>query len=483
MFSNLFSQTGRRVLPAIFLLTLGSFCLRAQETWSLVKCIEHARNNSLTLKQAEYGVALAKLTDTQNRLSRFPSVNGSSSAGMQFGRTIDPVTNSFDNQRITFNSYGIDAGVTLYSGGRINSTIKQGQVDLRVAEMEGRVSFNSLALNIANSYLQILMAEEQLENALRRKSLTDERLSQTDKLIAAGTLPANDRLDVLAQSARDESAIVQAQNAIELNYLNLKAYMQLDPGKEIKVEKPRVVIPADANPDALTFRELYANALGNQPIIESDELRLRSAEYDIEIARSGKLPTVTLFGGISTNWSSASKIVTSQIPTVDYSTVIINSTEVEVGFPSSIVTFGNNPYFDQLDQNFGQNIGLNVSVPIYNNGRNDINEQRSEVTVLSTKLQADQNKELLKTEIQQSIAGARAAARSMQAAQKAVDAAKAALDNAEKRFRLGAINNLVFNTARNTYDIAETELTSTKYEYLFRLKVIDFYLGRELKID
>jgi outer membrane protein len=466
-----------------FLMAALLLTAQAQETWSLQRCIEYARDNSLTLKQAQYGIDLAKLTDRQNRLSKWPDLSGSSAGGLQFGRTIDPVTNTFDNQRISFNSFGINTGAVLYSGGRINQTIKQGEVDVKAAVEDAATAFNNIALSIANVYLQILMSEEQLTNATKRRDLSQQQLDNTDKLIQAGTLPANDRLDVLAQIATDEQAIVQSQNAIDINYLNLKELMQLDPATEIKVERPAIVIPADANPDALSFLEVYTGALGTQPQIRSAELKLQSAEYNVGIARSGMMPTLSIFGGIDTRWSSASKIVDKVTDTFVTQTVRINGMDVVVQFPSQEVTLKNNPYFDQLNENFGQNVGLSLQVPIYNNGRNEINVERAEVGILNAKLQSDQTKQQLKNDVQQAIANARAGRRTLDASQKAADASRVAFENAEKRFRLGTINNLQLLTARNTYDIAETNLIVAKYDYLFRLKILDFYLGRALKLD
>jgi outer membrane protein len=484
-------RTGNSTFPFWFRFTLAlslfsGWNIRltvAQESWSLQRCIEYAKDNSLTLRQAGYGIELAKLTDLQNQQSRYPTINGSVNGGMQFGRTIDPVTNSFDNQRITFNNLGIDANWTLYSGGRITNTIKQGKINVEAAEEDARTSFNTLAISIANSFLQILMAEEQLEAAQKRKELSNQQLSQTDKLIQAGTIPANDRLDVLAQIARDEQTIIAAQNLIDINLLNLKELMQLDPNTDIKIERPQVPIPADTNPDEMTFRETYSSALSTQPQIKAEELRMQSSELGVDIARGALLPTLVLFGGIDTRWSSASKVITSRTPTIVTDTVYIDNTPVPVGFPSEDITTGKNPYLDQLDQNFGQNVGLALSIPLYNNGRNKIGIQRAQVGVQQARLQNDLTRQQLKTDVQAAIANARAGKRSLEASQKSVDAAQIAYENAEKRFRLGAINNLQLLTARNTLDIAQTNLISAKYEYLFRLKILDLLTGKPLKLE
>ncbi len=483
-----YSSTTQFVIKLLAVLVFAcsfSFSSFSQETWSLRKCIEYAKDNSLTLKQAQYGVELTALTYKQNRLAKLPTINGSASGGFQFGRTIDPTTNSFNSDRISFNNYRFDASMPIYNGGQINNSIRQSEYDLKASQADATFAFNNTALSIANAYLQILMAEEQLENAQKRQYLSEQQLEQTDKMIKAGTLPENDRLEVLAQIARDEQTIVQSQNLIDLNYLNLKEFMQLDPSTEIAIELPEITIDSDSNPDAYGFREVYSSAVVSQPQVTRDEMNLRSAEIGVEIARGAMLPTLSLFGGLDTRWSSASKIVTgSETERIPQSSFFLPGESEPLDFEIEVTnrTFADNPYFDQLDQNLGQNIGLSLNVPIYNNGRNQINVERAKVGILNAKLQSDLTKQQLKVDVQNAIASAKAAKRSLDAGNKTVEAVSAAFQNASKQYELGAINTFQYTTARNNLDMAEIDATVSKYDYLFRLKIVDFYLGKEINL-
>jgi len=468
----------------LVLATFFSFCSFSQETWSLQKCIEYAKENSLTLKQAEYGIQLSALNDKQNRLARLPSLSASATGGMQFGRTIDPTTNSFNNQRISFNNYRLDASVPIYTGGQITNAIRQGEYDLKASKADAAFAFNNTALNIANAYLQILMAKEQLANAQKRRGLTEEQLAQTDKMIQAGTLPENDRLEVLAQIARDEQTIVQSQNLIDINYLNLKEFMQLDPSIDLVIEAPEIELDAMTDPDVYAFREVYSTAVVSQPQVVRDEMRMKSAEIGVDISRGAMQPTLSLFGGLDTRWSSASKVVTgTETGRVSQNVYIPGQTDpVEFEFETTTPLFADNPFFDQLDQNLGQSVGLSLNVPIYSNGRNQLNVERSKVGILNAKLQSDLTKQQLKVDVQNAIASAKAAKRSMDAANKTVEAANAAFQNATKQYELGAINTFQYTTARSNLDMAEIDATVSKYDYLFRVKIIDFYMGKEIKI-
>ncbi|MFT4760804.1 MAG: outer membrane protein [Paraglaciecola sp.] len=476
---------GKFLLAAFFI--LGCFQISfAQETWSLEKCIDYAQANSLAIKTAKYTVVDAQLSEKQARLQRMPFVSGRGSFGQQFGRTIDPTTNTFRNQKIGFSSWGIDANITLFDGGRIHNQVKQGEIDVKAARMNAEVQTNDLGLNIANTYLQILNAQEQLANAEIRLNLSTKQLDRTDKLINAGTLPANDRLDILAQIARNEQQIIQAQNAVEINYLGLYQLLELEIGKEFIIEEPEMVIPGNDGLDAIEFKNVYNTALTTQPQIKLDELRLQSAEIGVNLAKANMYPSLALFGGLSSNWSSAAKSFDADAATFDFG----NGTPVSVnGIPASLAQleltndpFNNIGYLDQLDQNFGQNFGVSLNVPIYSRGTNKINVERAELAILNAGLSSQQSRQALKTEVQTAIANARAAKQTLAAGQKTVAANTRAYENSQKRFDLGSINTFDLTTAKNNLDISEVDVVVAKYEYLFRLKIVDFYMGKALKL-
>lgn len=463
----------------------------AQTSWSLERCIQYAQQNSLTVKQAEYAIESAQLQEKSSRSEVYPSLNASGSFGVQAGRTIDPTTNDFVNQSVSFNSFGVNASATLFNGFRIKNSIKQSKIDVKAAQQDAAATNNNLALSIASAYLQILLSEEQAANATRQLTQANEQLTQTDKLINAGVLPENDRLDILAQVALNEQTVVQAENSVEAAYLNLKQLLELEPSKEIKVEKPEVVIPESANPDVMTLNDVYTRALTTQPQIEAGELRAESAAVGIEIAKSGKLPSLAVFGGLSSNWSSAAKDFSNPVlvgaPVITNGPaipVLINGADATLSQPivDQEVKFNDLPYGEQLSQNFGQNIGVSLNVPIFNNFRNDINIERAELSIKNQQVANQQAKQRLKSDIQTAIANARASKKSYEAAQRAFAAADAAFVNGEKRFNLGAINTFEFSTAKANLDRAEIDLTTAKYQYLFNLKVVDFYVGKDLTL-
>ena len=472
-----------------------SFCIvinlaTSQETWTLERCVQHAQQNSLQMKQAEISVKQARLSEQENRNERYPTLNASYGGNLNVGRTIDPTTNSFTSESTITNSVSLNAGVLLFNGNRVNNSIKQSKIDIKAAEEDANAIANDLSLQVAGAYLQILFDEEQLANSNKRLEQTQAQLQQTDKLIKAGTLPRADRLEILAQIARDEQDIITRDNAVIISYLNLKQLLQLDPDHKLKVEKPTIVVPDDANPDAFTLRNVYAKALNNQPVIRANQLRVESAQLDTDIAKSLRLPTISLFGNLNSFYSN-------KVPDFENITnpgivgpgsvedVLIDRNpairEIQF-FERTGVEFGKRQYFDQLNDNFGQGIGVNINIPIYNQNRTSIALERAELNIMSTQIADEQSRQQLKTDIQRAIADARAAKKQYEAAQKTVEALDAAYSNTEKRHQLGDVNTFEYTTAKNSLDQAAVDLIIAKYNYLYTLKVVDFYEGNKIKL-
>ncbi len=456
----------------------------AQETWSLEKCIMYALDNNINVKRTAIGVKNSQLTEKGAKYSRLPNLNGSVRGTYQFGRTIDPVTNDFNSESIGVNSFGLDAGIIVYNGKRIQNSIKQAGYDIQAAMSDLAQTKNDISLTIANAYLNLLFAEEQLAAAEKRKELTESQLSQVDKLIRAGARPQNDRLEILATIARNDQAIITQENLVINGLLNLKNLLQLDPSFDLQIQKPgTITVPLEDNPDAVTLNDLYKTSLNTQHFVKADENRVKSAALGKDIAKADLLPRLVAFAGLNTNYSTRGIRLDGTFGSeiVDQ-TVFINGSEVDFALERVFPNIENNPYFNQLNENFGQNIGLSLSVPIYNNHQSRIAMDRADLNMLNAQYTSEINKQNLKTNIQTAIANARAAKRTLAAANTTVEASQAAFQNSEKQFNLGTINTFEYATAKNNLDQAEVDLIIAKYDYIFKLKVLDFYQGKKLEL-
>jgi len=241
-------------------------------------------------------------------------------------------------------------------------------------------------------------------------------------------------------------------------------------------------MPEDADPTSLRLDEVFSVAMQTQPQVRAAELRMQSAKAGKDIAKAGFLPSLSLFANLNSNYSSAFAQPTGEIGLSNPQPVLINGDQATIQ-TFSPVDFEQVEYTSQIDQNFGQVVGVNLSIPIYSRHRNRMNVERSELSILNAEIESRQQQQQLKTNVQRAIADTKAAFKSMNAAQRSVEAAEAAFENTQKRFDLGAINTLELTTARNTLDQARIDLIRSKYQYIFNLKTVDFYLGKALVLE
>jgi outer membrane protein len=458
--------------------------LPAQEKWGLERCIREALQNSLTLRQIELNQQSFEITGKQLRLERLPNLNLSSNAGVSFGRVINPATNDFETENSFYQSAGFSSGLMLFNGFRLRNSIRQNNVYTDAAREDVLQAENDLALNIALAYLNVLFAYENHEIATRRLRLTEQQLEQLDKLIQTGARPENDRYDLVAQIALDDQAVVTAQNNIEINLLSLKQQMWMEPQLPLEIERPEINLESLDDLENEFFQAVYDAALKTQPQIKAAELRQKASELGVDIARSQVLPSISIGGEIGSNWSDLAKEATDfTILRLAQPGVFINdepvSFEVDTEIPTAYSTI---PYFTQLDNNIGYGFGATLSIPIFNNYAARANIEKAKIDVINSDIESDKVKQTLRTNIQNALASAKAGRKSLDAAEASEEAARIALQNAERKAELGSINNFEYLTVRDRYDTAENNLLIARYEYYFRIKVIEYYMGRGIQL-
>ncbi|HLF64308.1 MAG TPA: TolC family protein [Saprospiraceae bacterium] len=462
-----------------------SYDIDAQEIWSLERCVRHALENSLNVRNAELDAQFSQVSVTQSRQARYPSLDASSGAGLNFGRVVNPATNNFETENSFFSNVGLSSGMVLYQGGLITNSIRQADLDLNASREDIQQTKNNLALEVALSYLNVLFAGENLQNAQAKLNLSQAQLNQIEKMITAGTRPQSDRYDVLAQIGLDEQDIVGYQNDRELNLLSLKHLMLLEPDYPLELEKPEVSLEGMEAFENYSLASVFNAALVSQPQIRAQEMRIRSAQVGEEIARADLLPRLSLGGSVGTNYSDLDQralgFQTERIPTPG---VYINGESALFEVDQDIATgLETTPLFDQFDNNLGYGVQLSLRIPIYNNNTAKAGLSRARLTTTQQQITDQQIRQTLKTDIQNALAAARGAREALKASERAFDAAEIAYSNADRRFALGTINNYDLISARNRLDAARVNRTIAKYDYLFRAKVIEYYLGRGLTLD
>lgn len=479
--TQMINKTIKRLLALCCVISLWSVTAVAQDVWNLERCINHAIQNNIEIQQGRISVEQANINHTAAKHSRYPSLNAGTDVGLNFGRSIDPTNNDFVTQSFLSNRLSLSTNVSLYNAGRINNTIKQAEINQESANYTVKQTERDIALVVANTYLNTLFAQENLKNAEAQLELTREQYNQVEKLINAGVRPANELLDLDAQLARGEQSIITQENAVTISMLNLKQQLMLDPDYQIILERPKDVdIVSDA--DIITFEEIYSSALNNQPAIRAAELDIRAAEIEEKIAKSALYPSVSLGGSLQSNYNNRAEQFDGFMPTVTDIPVGIDGQPAILSLPGQEAVTSDNPYINQIDENLSYGVGLGVNIPIYNNYQTKANIERAKLNTTSAALNIERQKNTLKTNVQQALADAKAASKSYQAAQKSRDAQRAAYDNATKQYDLGAINSFDFVNARALLDSAEISLIIAKYDYLFKAKVVDFYMGRPISL-
>ena len=454
--------------------------LNAQEVWGLEKCINYAIERSLQVEGSLISLKGTEIDANTARHGRYPNLSANTNVGWNFGRTIDPTRNEFITETFFNNGFGLNSNVVLYNGNRINNNIAQTQLNNKAALKDLEQVRRDIALNVSTLYLNILFAKENLQNAKNQLVQTKDQLTLLNKQISVGNRPENDKLDLEAQIASNEQSIIESQNNLTINLLNLKQWLRLDPDYDLDVAAPSNV-ELDNDPDLLTFSEVYQSALNNQSGIAASELRLKSATIGVKLAQSELLPTIGAGVSARTNYSNKGVTVNGFNQQILNQDIIFNGQTATIGFPQQVPIFEKTPYFDQVTDNLSYGVGISMNIPIYNNNLARAGVQRAKLNIQQADLNSIQLKESLKITVGQALADAKAAKSRYQASSKTLQAQTNLYQNAVKRFDIGNLNAFELTRLKTVMETSTVNQLVAKYDYLFRTKVLDFYLGRPIK--
>lgn len=453
---------------------------------TLEECIDIAVENNLTVQRSELNLTSAEISLMQAKAARYPNLNANGNYGYSWGRGIDPTTNQFTTQRINFNGVSASSGVTLINGFQINNTIKQNQLNQQASEYDLMKAINDISLNTALNYLTVIFNKELLENAKFVLESSKEQLSRTEKLVESGALPVSNELQLISQVATNEVNLINAENNLDLAVLALKQGLLLPPGEEIDIVIPEIEVD-QAEVEGRTVKDVYEVALQNQPDIQSADLRVESAAAGVSAASGGMFPTLSLNGSLNTNYSDffTERFVADGTVSVaeDVPTGLVTANGVQVLQPrvetpnGAIQDYG---ISDQYSDNLSKRLSLNLSIPIFNGFQTQANIQRSKITQQQAEITATETRNVLYQTIESSYRNALAAAKTYSASQRQVEALKETFRVLENQYNLGASNFTDFQVASNNLFQAQTDLSRAKYDFIFKLKVLEFYQGKKL---
>lgn len=468
----------------------------SQDKWGLRRSVEYAWQNNLNIKQQEIQAALAGVSEKQAKNSVYPNANFSTNAGVQFGRSVDPTTNQFTTTQLLFQQYSLNTDITIFNWHRVKNNTRAAQLDTKAAVANVEKTKNDIALSVATQYLQALLNTEQVAIVQVQFEQTKNQLKATRLRVNAGALPELNATELEAQLARDSTAIINAKATADISILQLKALLNLDAAAPFELDIPPVEkIPLEKIAD-LQPEYVYQMALQNQPAQKVNMLRLQSSQMNVKVAKGSLYPVISAFAGLGSNFANPFKKVTNVSfagygnPDPTTGAVTIGNTQYFIQQPQFTVTQGQKSfgelwkgYGTQVEQNFRQNIGISVMVPIFNNGgASRAAYERSKLNVKSAELTIQQADQQLKQDIYQSYTNALSAWQRYNATEVTLAASQKTYDFSLKRFDVGLLGTFELLINQNNLTTAKLNRLVAQYEYVFRMKVLEFYKGQGLKL-
>ena len=464
----------------------------AQQKWTLIRCVQYAQANNISVKRLDVQRRIADVTYRQNKYSKYPNANFNTSTGYQFGRSIDPTTNLFTNQQLVYQNFNLNGDIMIFNWGRIKNAIISADLEAQASQQDVERNKNDIAISVATAYLQILLNQEQVRIFEVTVEQTRSQLKDTRQRVDAGALPELNAVTLESQLALDSSTLVTAKSNVELSKLQLQALMNIDMSVPFEVETPSVDnIPlesvADLQPDLV-----YKIALTNQPAQKANNLRYQSLVASVKSIRGTLYPRITGFGGLSTRFSNPNKRISSggitgysPGPTI----VVIGPNTYPVQVPNVQVNTEKVPFGDQwsgwgnqLNNFFSQNVGFSINVPIFNGWSAKGNYERAKLNIKDADLIIEQSNQKLQQDIYTAYANAMAALEKYNAARSGVVSSQKAYDFSKKRYDLGLLTTFELITAQNNLAKSKIDVSNSRFDFVFKMKVLEFYKGFGIKL-
>jgi outer membrane protein len=410
--------------------------------WSLTDCINYALEQNIQVRKSAVSVSLGEISLQQAKDNMLPSLSGS--MGENLGWRLDAGgTDESSWVGSSRTTASLSSGLTLFSGFQLRNRVRLAGLDYKSLEYSADQTRESVSLNIMSAYLQVLYSEEQVTNARNQADATREELALAAERLALGAIANSDYLQVKTQLASEESSLASAVNNLKMAKLNLMQLMEYPVDESFGILSPDIdaIISTAPAADAVS---VYQEALEVKPQVKIAAINRESASVDLEIARGGFFPSLSLSTGMSTGFTEAA----------------------EMG--------------SQLKNGFSPSLGLSASIPIFRNNQNKSSVSRAKYGITTAELDEINTRNQLRKEVEQAVLDAESARLSYQAALNRYDSSAESYNVSEEKFKLGAMNSVDFLIQKTNLTAAESNLLQAKYELVYSHKIIDFYRGVEL---
>jgi outer membrane protein len=428
------------------------FTSSAQNVCALQKCIDYALENNIQIKQQELNTNFYEVQVDQAKANRLPNLNAQIGNDNSFGRSLTYL-NTYKNVNSSSLTGGAGMNFTIFNGKILSNTIEKQQLDLQATLKDLQKAKDDIMLSIARSYLEILFAEELVLVDSAQLEVTQQQINRTKQLVDAGSLAKGALLEIQAQLAREELQLVNDQNTVQLTYLTLFQLLELPIAESFTIEKP-LLPEIKANMSMANSLDVFNNAMNARPEIQAAQLRVKSAQTELDIAKGNRYPSLSF--------------------NANYYNLYNNKyTDIE----GTDIAFG-----EQLKNNSRSSLGFTLNIPIFNRFqvKNGITNATLQISDFQYRLQSTSN--VLRKDIELSYTNALAALNRYISTQKAVVSMEEAFRYVEEKFNVGMVNSVDYNLQKNQLTAAKSQLLQAKYEYIFRTKILDFYNGVPIEL-
>ncbi|MFV5684155.1 TolC family protein [Flavobacterium sp. GB2R13] len=471
---------GKRSFLSLILMLVSSITIQAQsKKWTLEECVKYAIQNNISIKQTELDSKTAAI-DKKGAIGNFlPSLNANASHSWNIGLNQDITTGLLQNKTTQFTSAGANIGIDIYKGLQNQNTLRKANLSIVAAKYQLQKMQEDVALNVANAFLQILFNKENLKVQLEQLGINQKQYSRSEELVSAGSIPRGDLLDIKATVASNNQNVIAAENALLISKLSLAQLLQL---KEF--ESFDIIDDTNAKDEnnilAQTPAAIYDKAKENKIELKIAKTNLEIAEKNVAIAKGAFQPTLQGFYSFSSRVAYSDRVV-GVLPNTSNPTSIVgyvqgtNQNVLQNNF--SPVLGKALPFWDQFSNNKGQSFGAQLSVPIFNGFSARNNVERSKVSLEKSKIALEQQDLDLQRNVFTAFTDAKGALNAHESSIVALESRQEAYNYAKEKYAVGLMNSFDFNQSQTLLTNAQSEVLRTKYDYIFKIKILEFYFG------
>ncbi|MFV7234436.1 TolC family protein [Flavobacterium sp. ZB4R12] len=449
----------KRSFFSLILMLVCSITIQAQsKNWALEECIKYAIQNNISIKQTELDSKTAAI-DKKGAIGNFlPSLNVNASHSWNIGLNQDITTGLLRNQTTQFTSAGANVGVDIYKGLQNQNNLRKANLSIVAAKYQLLKMQEDVALNVANSFLQVLFNKENLKVQKEQLAINEKQYARSQELVNAGSIPRGDLLDIKATVASNNQNVIAADNAVLISKLSLAQLLQLKDFENFDIIDGTSA-KDENNILAQTPTVIYDKAKEGRTELKIAKTNLEIAEKNVAIAKGAFQPTLQGF------YSFNSRVSYADVPQYDP----ITGTIIGAQKPD--------PFWTQFSDNKGQSFGAQLSIPIFNGFSAKNNVERSKVSLEKSKIALEQQELDLQRNVYTAFTDAKGALNAHESSVVALESRQEAYNYAKEKYAVGLMNSFDFNQSQTLLTNAQSEVLRTKYDYIFKIKILEFYFG------